>query len=95
MLGGQRQVGFQTDQGVRIVDQLTPDNIANESKVGYTVLDADTLLQVSKDTELLNSGVVNGVTWHFFTSPVTGLGGPSPTLYNALTNAGIKMVIHK
>jgi len=88
------QASFETTQGIRFVDQLTLDNVANESKVGYTSLDADTALQVSKDTELLNTNVVNGVTWHFFTSPVTGLNGPSPGLYNALTNAGINIVIH-
>jgi filamentous hemagglutinin len=93
-LGGQYQAPFPTSQGLRIVDQLTLDNIANESKVGYAGLDADTALQVSKDAELLNTGVVNGVTWHFFNSPVTGLGGPSPALYNALNNAGIKVVFH-
>lgn len=48
-----------------MVDQLDPSNIANEAKVGYTTLDASTALQVSKDAELLNTGVVDGVTWNF------------------------------
>ncbi|WP_143481241.1 hypothetical protein [Pseudomonas extremaustralis] len=77
-----------------MVDQLDPSNIANEAKVGYTTLDASTALQVSKDAELLNTGGVDGVTWNFFTSPVTGQGGPSPALLKALADAGIKVLVH-
>ncbi|WP_256252447.1 two-partner secretion domain-containing protein [Burkholderia ubonensis] len=94
-LGGQSHVGFQTTQGTRIVDQLAPGNIANEAKVGYTLFDVDTALQVAKDAELLKTGAVNGVTWNFYTSPVTGRGGPSPKLLKALTDAGIKVIIRK
>ncbi|WP_256260101.1 two-partner secretion domain-containing protein [Burkholderia ubonensis] len=94
-LGGQSHVGFQTTQGTRIVDQLAPGNIANEAKVGYTSFDVDTALQVAKDAELLKTGAVNGVTWNFYTSPVTGRGGPSPKLLKALTDAGIKVIIRK
>jgi len=94
LLGGQSQVMFQTSQGVRIVDQLAPGDIANEAKVGYTTLDASTALQVSKDAELLQTKAVNGVTWNFYTSPVTGQGGPSATLLKALTNAGIEVIVH-
>ncbi|WP_229656704.1 two-partner secretion domain-containing protein [Burkholderia pseudomallei] len=93
-LGGQSQVTFQTSQGIRVVDQLTPSNIANEAKVGYTYFDANTATQISKDVELMKTGAVNGVTWNFYTSPVTGKGGPSPDLLKVLTNAGIKVVIH-
>ena len=89
-LGGDSQVPFKTTLGVRVVDQLDPSNIANEAKVGYTTLDASTALQVSKDAELLNTGVVDGVTWNFFTSPVTGQGGPSPALLKALADADRK-----
>lgn len=93
-LGGQSQAPFPTSQGVRVVDQLTPNGIANESKVGYKSLDPETRMQVAKDTELLLSNAVNGVTWNFYTSPVTGQGGPSVPLLKALTDAGIKVIIH-
>ncbi|MDY7560891.1 hypothetical protein QN382_22865 [Pseudomonas sp. 10B1] len=93
-LGGRPQVSFQTTQGIRVVDQLDPNNIANEAKVGYTKLDTNTALQISKDAELLKTEVVNGVTWNFFTSPVTGQGGPSPSLLKALVDAGIKVLVH-
>lgn len=93
-LGGQLQAPFPTSQGVRVVDQLTPNGIANESKVGYTSLDPETRMQVAKDTELLLSNAVNGVTWNFYTNPVTGQGGPSVPLLKALTDAGIKVIIH-
>ncbi|MGO4569430.1 hypothetical protein AB4Z52_31390 [Rhizobium sp. 2YAF20] len=93
-LGGQSQRPFDTTLGTRVVDQLTEDNIANEAKTGYASLDADTMLQVAKDAELLAKRRVEGVTWNFYTSPVTGIVGPSQPLIDALTKAGIKIVIH-
>ncbi|AZE64390.1 two-partner secretion domain-containing protein [Pseudomonas synxantha] len=93
-LGGQSQVTFQTTQGARVVDQLAPGSIAHESKVGYTSLDANTALQVAKDAELLRRGLVNGVTWNFFKSPVTGRVGPAAALEKALSEAGIKIKVH-
>ncbi|WP_244192327.1 filamentous hemagglutinin N-terminal domain-containing protein [Pseudomonas rhodesiae] len=93
-LGGQPQVTFQTTQGARVVDQLAPGSIAHESKVGYTSLDANTALQVAKDAELLRRGLVNGVTWNFFRSPVTGRVGPAAALEKALSEAGIKIKVH-
>ncbi len=92
-LGGESQVGFQTSQGWRWVDQLVGD-VANESKVGYQSLTQSNQLQIAKDLELLNNGSVSGVSWHFFESPVTGLGGPSQPLLNALQQAGINVIIH-
>ena len=93
-LGGTSQYYFSTSLGGRYVDQLV-DDVANESKVGYTSLTQSVQTQIAKDTELLQTGSVQGVTWNFFTSPVTGRGGPSGPLYNALQNAGFGVVIHK
>lgn len=92
-LGGVSQEGFQTSQGWRYVDQLVGD-VANESKVGYQSLTQSNQLQIAKDAELLNNGTFSGVNWHFFESPVTGLGGPSQPLLNALQQAGINVIIH-
>jgi RHS repeat-associated protein len=92
-LGGESQVFFNTTQGGRYVDQLVGD-IANESKVGYQSLTPSIQLQISKDAELLNGGTFQSVNWHFFQSPVTGLGGPSQPLMNALQQNGINVIIH-
>jgi len=92
-LGGEPQVFFNTTQGGRYVDQLVGD-IANESKVGYQSLTPSIQLQISKDAELLNGGTFQSVNWHFFQSPVTGLGGPSQPLMNALQQNGINVIIH-
>jgi RHS repeat-associated protein len=92
-LGGESQVYFKTSQGARYIDQLA-NGIANESKVGYTSLTPNVQLQIAKDVELLQTQQIQGSTWHFFTSPVTGIGGPSQPLLNALQQAGIKVVIH-
>ena len=93
-LGGTSQVPYQTSQGLRVVDQLAPGNIANEAKVGYTTLDSVTAIQISKDVELLNTRAVSGVTWNFYTSPITGQGGPSAALLKTLKDAGIQVIIH-
>ena len=37
---------------------------------------------------------IQGVNWHFFQSPVTGLGGPSQPLLNALQQNGFNVIIH-
>ena len=92
-LGGESQVYFNTTQGGRYVDQLVGD-VANESKVGYQSLTPSIQLQISKDAELLNGGTFQSVNWHFFQSPVTGLGGPSQPLLNALQQNGINVIIH-
>ena len=92
-LGGESQAYFNTSQGARYVDQLVGD-IANESKVGYQSLTPSISLQISKDAELLNARTFQGVNWHFFQSPVTGLGGPSQPLLNALQQNGINVIIH-
>ena len=93
LLGGESQVFFKTTTGPRYVDQLV-NGVANESKVGYTSLTTDVSRQIVKDVELVNTGQVNSVTWHFFTSPVTGKGGPSGPLFDALQKAGINVNIH-
>ena len=49
--------------------------------------------QIDKDIELMNSGLVTSVEWHFFESPKTGI-GPTENLINALQEAGIGIVVH-
>jgi len=92
-LGGESQVYFNTNLGGRFVDQLA-DGIANESKVGYQSLTSSNMLQILKDVELVNSGSVNSTAWHFFTSPVTLVGGPSAPLSAFLVQNGIRIVFH-
>ena len=92
-LGGRSQVLFHTSKGKRFVDQLV-QGIAHESKVGYTSLTKSVRKQILKDIELMKTGDVKGAVWHFFTSPVTGKGGPSKPLRDMLSNNGIGIVIH-
>lgn len=91
-LGGKSQKFFETSRGARFVDQFV-NGIAHESKVGYTSLTKGIRRQIAKDVELMAKGDVNGVTWHFFKSPVTGKGGPSGPLRDALEKAGIKVIV--
>lgn len=92
-LGGTPKVFFPTSTGARFVDQLV-NGIAHESKVGYMTLTRRLERQIAKDAELIANRDIAGATWHFFKSPVTGLGGPSGSLRAALQRAGIKIVEH-
>jgi hypothetical protein len=92
-LGGEPQAYFPTSQGGRFVDQLV-DGIAHESKVGYKSLTPTIARQIAKDAELIGTSQIDGATWHFFQSPVTGLAGPSGPLREALEAAGIVVEIH-
>lgn len=92
-LGGISQKYFRTTQGGRFVDQLV-SGIAHESKVGYTSLTKSISKQIAKDMELMATRQIEGSTWHFFESPVTGLRGPSAPLRAALEEAGIDILVH-
>jgi RHS repeat-associated protein len=95
-LGGESQVYFKTSLGGRFVDQLV-DDVAYESKVGYTTLTKDAGLQIAKDAELLRTpgSGVKKVVWTFFESPVTGKAGASQPLLKALKEAGIETQVIK
>lgn len=92
-LGGTFQASFKTSTGMRYVDQLVK-GVAHESKVGYTSLTKSVQRQIAKDVELMKNGQINGSSWHFFKSPVTGKGGASQPLLNELKGNGIKVVNH-
>lgn len=80
LVGGDSQQYKKTSLGRRFIDQLSPDNIAHESKVGYTTLTQRVKTQILKDAELIKTEEINGAHWHFFTSGVTGKGGASQQL---------------
>lgn len=92
-LGGVSQKYFSTSLGGRYIDQFV-NGVANESKVGYTYLTKDIALQIAKDAELISNRVISSSIWHFFTSSVTGSGGASKPLLDALMKAGIEVITH-
>jgi len=61
-------------------------------KVGRVNMSSDIVDQIAKDAEIISLG--RAVEWHFYTSPVTGLGGPSAAVEAALRKANIKIVMH-
>jgi hypothetical protein len=89
--GAEREVSFNTKDGQRRVDVLTPDGEAIESKVGRTAYTQRVRDELAKDVALLNqrNGVVHSVRWEFSHSPVTGKSGPTPRLEQALNDAHI------
>ena len=84
---------FRTSLGLRFVDAFM-GGAAHEAKTGLTSLTRFVQRQIAKDAELLATQAVQAVTWYFYTSPVTGLGGWSQALHTALVNAGITVVRH-
>jgi len=80
--------------GRRVVDNLTPGGVAQESKVGRTSLTKTVKKQISKDVELINTpgNGVNSAQWNFF--PGMSGSGPTKPLQNALQGAGIPFINH-
>ena len=79
----------------RIVDGYNEaQGIIYEVKYGYASLSSFIQSEIIRDVYLMQSGQVNSVEWHFFISNITGRGGPSAPLLEALLNAGIKVVFH-
>lgn len=92
-LVGGREVHFDTDVGQwRKVDALDRDGVAHEAK--YTVNQADARQQIAKDVELMRSGRVKGVVWHFFRHAVNGSTGLTDKLRRDLERSGIVVIVH-
>ncbi len=91
--GGQKKT-MSTDLGERDIDCYTPDGIAREAKFGPQSLTEERIqLEIDKDAQLLKSGKVKAVEWHFYEN-VKGLSGASGPLLQALRDANIKIVPH-
>jgi RHS repeat-associated protein len=83
---GEAQAAFRVGGKQRRVDWLV-GNIAHESKAGYVTLDRKVRGQIQKDVELIQSGQVQAIVWHFWDTP-------SKPLLENLTSQGIYAVIH-
>jgi hypothetical protein len=87
------QKTYKTTLGKRRADFIV-DNEIHEAKAGRKGIGEKMQGQIDKDAELLKSGKVDGVTWHFFKSSLTKDDGATPDLVKALKSAGIGMKIH-
>ncbi|HUY56151.1 MAG TPA: polymorphic toxin-type HINT domain-containing protein [Candidatus Nanopelagicaceae bacterium] len=74
---------------VRVIDSLTASGAAYESKLGRIGLDSFIRNKIAKDVYLRSSGQINGATWVFFRSPITGAIGPTRGLRALLVSSGI------
>ena len=78
---------FKTAHGNRYIDRLV-DGVAHEAKAGIDVaLTPSIRKQIMKDVDLINTGQVRDVHWHFFQ------GAKSDTL-DFLRQQGIKYTVH-
>ncbi|WP_438445797.1 hypothetical protein [Gorillibacterium sp. sgz5001074] len=82
-----------TPYGERHIDALDRDGIMHEAK--YTVNKTDAQLQIQKDAELIRTGAVKGVVWHFFPVARTGKCDITPKLRKSLEDNGIMVVLHQ
>lgn len=78
----------------RLVDALDRHGVAHQAFLGYRTLNASTRDQLKKDAELLKTGRVKGVIWHFYRKEKTGRIGPSASLARELEKHGIAVVLH-
>ena len=86
---------FQTPWGNRIVDAYNSSKkIIAEAKYGYQGLSEFIKTEIARDAWLLETGKIKVVEWHFYVSQITGKGGPSGPLLEALLKAGIKVIFH-
>lgn len=86
-LGTKPRSPFSTSLGKRYVDRLV-NGVAHEAKAGIDVkLTAALEKQMLKDVELVTSGQVVGVHWHFFQ-------GAGHDTLQALTKHGIPYTVH-
>jgi len=91
--GAATHVTRETKLGARVIDVLTTEGTAIESKVGRVSLTKDIQRQIAKDVEMMKdpSSGVKSVEWRFSPSEVTGKMGPTAPLEKALEKAGIKI----
>lgn len=82
-----------TSIGSRHIDALDRDGIMHEAK--YTVNKTDAKQQIQKDAELIRTGAVKGVVWHFFPLVRTGSCDLTPSLKKSLEESGIMVIIHR
>lgn len=78
----------------RLVDALDRYGVAHQAFLGYRTLDTSTRSQMEKDANLLKTGRVKGVIWHFYRKEKTGRIGPSASLVQELEKHGISIVLH-
>ncbi|MDF2923400.1 MAG: hypothetical protein K0R57_2314 [Paenibacillaceae bacterium] len=83
---------LETSYGKRIIDVLDSDGIAHEAK--YTINPSNIDEQILKDAELIRTGQVKGVVWHFFYAVRYKKYYATPALLKKLEENGIMVVYH-
>jgi hypothetical protein len=90
--GARTEVHFPTTAGLRVVDVLTPEGEAIESKVGSVSLNSVIRGQIAKDQLVMQEPQITGVRW-IFSANKWGEAGPTGPLASALEDAGIQWEI--
>ena len=88
-----RAEDYPSDYGVRHVDALDKSGVAHQAFCTYNTANM-TNVQLPKDTELLKTGKLKGVVWHFFTNCRGVQSKPSQNFLKRIRGAGIVVVIH-
>lgn len=82
----------ETTLGGREIDVLDSDGFAHDAK--YTVNSQQYSKQIQKDAELIRTGQVKGVVWHFFIHK-DGKFAATPAMLKELEENGIMVVYHR
>lgn len=83
----------ETSLGWRTLDIVDRDGVVHEAK--YYVNKKDAAKQIEKDAELIRSGKVRGVIWHFFPIEKTGKPDLTESLRRMLDQNGILYIVHQ
>lgn len=89
-----RQVIMSTSYGNRTIDAWDQDQVAHQAFLTTNTTNLREV-QIPKDEELLNTGQVRGVIWHFFKHANPNIRtGPPNSIRELLKERGIVVVIH-
>ncbi|MCI3922415.1 hypothetical protein MO973_19470 [Paenibacillus sp. TRM 82003] len=92
--GSERRIPTEETGSWRLIDAMDRYGVAHQTYIGPKTTHRDTMSQLKKDAELIRSGKLNGVVWHFFRRTGETSAGPSESLKRELRKHGITFVIH-
>jgi hypothetical protein len=90
------QVEFELENGAtRILDYVNDvDAIGYEVKTGLVSMSPNVQMQIIGAQQIVQSGQLNAIEYHFLTSPITGQIGAADSVLSQLTASGIKYMSH-
>lgn len=92
--GSEQRIKTEEVGSWRLIDAMDRYGVAHQTYIGPKTTNNDVMSQLLKDAELIRSGKLNGVVWHFFRRTGESSAGPSEALKRELRKHGITYVVH-